>query len=55
MTQPCNVVMDDELTKGALKVGGFRTKKAAIESGLRRLIQLSGPKKLRSPRNKTTG
>jgi len=29
-----NVVIDDELMNRALKAGGFKTKKAAIEQGL---------------------
>jgi len=47
-----NVVIDDELMKQALRLGGFRTKKAAIEAGLRLLIQLSSQRKLRSLRGK---
>lgn len=43
-----NVVIDDELMERALKTGGFKTKRAAIESGLRLLVQVSSQKELRS-------
>ena len=35
-----NVVIDDGLMSRALKSGGYRTKKSAIESGLRLIVQL---------------
>ena len=34
-----NVVIDDELMETALKVSGLKTKKAAIEAGLRLLVR----------------
>jgi Arc/MetJ family transcription regulator len=35
-----NVVIDDELMESALRVSGFRTKKDAIEEGLKLLVRL---------------
>lgn len=42
-----NVVIDDELMEKVKKTGGFRTKRAAIEAGLRLLLQMEGQRKLR--------
>jgi len=47
-----NVVIDDRLMAQALKVGAHRTKKAAIEEGLRLLVQFNSQKKLRKLRGK---
>ncbi len=47
-----NVVIDDELMDKALRASGCRTKKSAIESGLRLLIQVSSQEKLRSLKGK---
>ncbi|NCC50056.1 MAG: type II toxin-antitoxin system VapB family antitoxin [Spartobacteria bacterium] len=49
-----NVVIDDQLMNRALRFSGCRTKRAAIESGLRLLVQVSSQKKLRSLRGKVT-
>ncbi len=49
-----NVVIDDKLMSKAIRASGCRTKKAAIESGLRLLVQVSSQKKLRSLRGKIT-
>ena len=49
-----NVVIDDELMGRALRASGCRTKRAAIESGLRLLVQVSSQKKLRSLKGKIT-
>ena len=35
-----NVVIDDDLMESALKVSGLRTKKDAIEEGLKLLVQV---------------
>jgi len=35
-----NIVIDDRLMKEALKVSGLKTKKDAVEKGLKSLIQL---------------
>ena len=47
-----SVVIDDLLMSEALKAGGFRTKKAAIEAGLRLLVQASVQKRLLDLRGK---
>jgi Arc/MetJ family transcription regulator len=47
-----NIVLDDELMIQALKSGGFKTKKAAIEQGLKLLVQINSQKKLRELKGK---
>jgi Arc/MetJ family transcription regulator len=47
-----NVVIDDKLMSLALRSSGCRTKKAAIETGLRLLVQVNSQKKLRSLKGK---
>ena len=47
-----NVVINDELMTRALKSAGCRTKRAAIETGLRLLIQVTSQKKLRKLKGK---
>jgi Arc/MetJ family transcription regulator len=47
-----NVVINDELMTSALKVSGQKTKKAAIEAGLKLLIQLNSQAELRKFRGK---
>jgi Arc/MetJ family transcription regulator len=47
-----NVVIDDRLMSRAVKLGGYRTKKSAIEAGLHLLIQIHSQKKLRALRGK---
>ncbi|MEJ2648921.1 MAG: type II toxin-antitoxin system VapB family antitoxin [Sedimentisphaerales bacterium] len=47
-----NVVLDDDLIKTALKLSGFKTKKKAIEEGLKLLISLNDQKRLRRFRGK---
>ncbi len=47
-----NVVIDDELMKSALKASGLKTKKDAIETGLRLLIQLKGQEEIKGFRGK---
>jgi Arc/MetJ family transcription regulator len=42
-----NIVIDDRLMSRALKSSGHRTKRAAVESGLRLLIQMDSQQKLR--------
>ena len=49
-----NVVIDDKLMSRALRSSGCRTKRSAIESGLRLLVQVNSQKKLRSLRGKIT-
>ena len=47
-----NVVIDDQLMKDALELSGFRTKKDAIEAGLRLLVKFSRQEKVKSFRGK---
>jgi len=47
-----NVVIDDHLMSRALKAGSYRTKKSAIEAGLRLLVQAHSQKKLQALRGK---
>ena len=47
-----NVVIDDDLMKSALKFSGLRTKKDAIESGLRLLVQFKRQTKVKDFRGK---
>ena len=49
-----NVVIDDKLMSRALRSSGCRTKRSAIESGLRLSVQVNSQKKLRSLRGKIT-
>jgi Arc/MetJ family transcription regulator len=46
-----NVVLDD-LIRTALKLSGFKTKKKAIEAGLKLLVQLNRQKNVRCFRGK---
>jgi Arc/MetJ family transcription regulator len=47
-----NVVIDDQLMSRALKIGGYRTKRSAIEAGLRLLVQVHSQAKLRELKGK---
>jgi Arc/MetJ family transcription regulator len=47
-----NVVLDDDLIASALKVSGLKTKKDAIEEGLKLLVQLKSQKEIRHFRGK---
>ena len=47
-----NVVIDDKLMSLAMKSSCCPTKKAAIETGLRLLVQIHSQKKLRSLKGK---
>ncbi|MBN1317674.1 MAG: type II toxin-antitoxin system VapB family antitoxin [Anaerolineales bacterium] len=47
-----NVVIDDDLMKSALQVSGLKTKKDAIEAGLRLLVQLNSQAKIKEFRGK---
>ena len=42
-----NVVVDDDLMESALKVSGFKTKKDAIEEGLKLLVQVKRQKEIK--------
>lgn len=43
-----NVVIDDRLMERAMRASGSRTKRAAVESGLRLLVQVKSQEKLRA-------
>ncbi|HEX2967232.1 MAG TPA: type II toxin-antitoxin system VapB family antitoxin [Syntrophorhabdaceae bacterium] len=47
-----NVVIDDNLMKSALKTSGIKTKKDAIEEGLRLLVQMKSQEKIKGFRGK---
>lgn len=47
-----NVVIDDQLMKEALELSGFRTKKDAVEAGLRLLIKFGRQAEVRNFRGK---
>ncbi|MDO9529914.1 MAG: type II toxin-antitoxin system VapB family antitoxin [Syntrophales bacterium] len=47
-----NVVIDDDLMEAAIKVSGLKTKKAAIEEGLKLLVQVKGQKEIKGFRGK---
>ncbi len=47
-----NIVLDDAIMETALKLGGYKTKKATIESALRLFIQIKGQKKIKELKGK---
>ncbi|BEH14963.1 MULTISPECIES: type II toxin-antitoxin system VapB family antitoxin [Marinobacter] len=47
-----NIVIDDELMAEALKASGYKTKKEAVEQGLKLLVQLSKQQEIRKLRGK---
>ena len=47
-----NIVIDDELMSDALKATGFRTKKEAVEEGLKLLIKKNKQNSIRELRGK---
>ncbi|MEX0610138.1 MAG: type II toxin-antitoxin system VapB family antitoxin [Balneolaceae bacterium] len=47
-----NVVIDDELMDEALKVSGLKTKKDAVEEGLKLLVQRKKQEKIKELRGK---
>ncbi len=47
-----NVVIDDELMNGALKASGLKTKKDAIEAGLKLLVKFKRLSMIRKHRGK---
>lgn len=47
-----NVIIDDDLMQSALKLSGLKTKKAAIEEGLKLLVQLNRQSQVRAFRGK---
>jgi len=49
-----NIVIDDELMANALKMTGLRTKREAVELGLKTLIKLKKQEKIRQFKGKLT-
>jgi len=49
-----NIEIDDKLMKDALKATGVKTKREAVELGLRTLVQLRAQEKIRQLRGKIT-
>ena len=47
-----NIEIDDDLMARALKAGGFKTKKATVEEGLRLLVRTRMQGRLRALRGK---
>jgi Arc/MetJ family transcription regulator len=47
-----NVVLDDDLMRTALELSGFKTKKKAIEEGLKLLVKLNRQKSIKGFRGK---
>jgi Arc/MetJ family transcription regulator len=47
-----NIVIDDELMANALKMTGLRTKREAVELGLKTLIKLKKQEQIRQFRGK---
>ena len=47
-----NIEIDDSLMAEALKAGGYRTKKAAVEEGLRLLVRTRKQARIRQLRGK---
>lgn len=49
-----NIVIDDALMSNALKVTGLKTKKEAVEEGLKLLVQRNAQRELRKLRGKVS-
>ena len=47
-----NIVIDDKLMEKAMKLGGYRTKKAAVEAGLKLIIRLKSQGEIKNLRGK---
>lgn len=47
-----NIVIDDKLMNEALELSGLRTKRAAVEAGLRLLVRFSRQTKVKNFRGK---
>jgi len=47
-----NIVINDELMNEAIKVSGFKTKKAVVEEGLKLLVKLKKQQKIKTLRGK---
>ena len=47
-----NIVIDDKLMRDALRATGFKTKREAVEEGLRTLVRLRRQEEIRKFRGK---
>ena len=47
-----NIVIDDELMRDALRATGLKTKKEAVELGLRTLLRLKNQQQIKTLRGK---
>jgi len=47
-----NIVIDDQLMERALITSGYRTKREAVEEGLRLLVRLKEQEQIRAARGK---
>jgi len=47
-----NIVLDDAIIETALKLGGYKTKKATIENALKLFIQIKGQQKIKALKGK---
>jgi Arc/MetJ family transcription regulator len=47
-----NIVIDDALMKQALRASGLKTKREAVDAGLRALLKLSAQAEIRAARGK---
>ena len=47
-----NIVIDDELMRDALRATGLKTKKEAVELGLRTLLRLKSQQQIKTLRGK---
>lgn len=50
-----NIVIDDQLKERALAASGCRTKREAVEEGLRLLVRLKEQERIRAARGKLPG
>jgi Arc/MetJ family transcription regulator len=47
-----NIVIDDELMAQAQRLAGFKTKREAVEAGLRLLVRIKQQERIREARGK---
>ena len=47
-----NIVIDEKLMESALEAGGFKSKKDAVEAGLKLIVQINKQKKIKSFKGK---
>jgi Arc/MetJ family transcription regulator len=47
-----NIVINDDLMHQAMAISGFKTKKEAVESGLKLLVQMKQQEQIREARGK---